>query len=172
MSYVKISDPAIIDIGAWHQLIQVVNQYGDAISSITNNFGSSLAITNTDGDNWHSTFDLGSQLINFGRATIVGVPYQDSDPDADVVLYENAASIPALTYRPFILKETNVAFPLSFSAKPVVIGTLQTNLAARTEYKVTIGNVTNNDFSITVSGFDKTAAERTVTVNWIAIGPK
>ena len=39
MPYVKISDPNIIDLAAWHQVINVINQHSDTLSAITNNFG-------------------------------------------------------------------------------------------------------------------------------------
>ena len=38
MAYIKISDPNIIDLSAWHQVINVVNQHSDSITAITNNF--------------------------------------------------------------------------------------------------------------------------------------
>ena len=38
MAYVKISDPNIIDIAAWQQMVNVVNQHTDSITAITNNF--------------------------------------------------------------------------------------------------------------------------------------
>lgn len=154
MSYVKISDPAIIDIAAWHQLIQVVNQHGDAIAAITNNFGSSLSITDTDGDNWMSTFDLGSQMIHFGRAKLTGVTSETVD------------------------------FPLSFSAKPVVVAQLRTTQSERLDLVVTTRNVISSSFDVYVrkpaqtGGISEPALDPTIAadeyynIDWIAIGPK
>ena len=48
MSYVKISDPAVIDLAAWHQVISVVNQHSDTITAITNNFGANQSYTDND----------------------------------------------------------------------------------------------------------------------------
>ena len=39
MPYVKISDPSIIDLAAWHNVITVVNQHDDLLTAITNNYG-------------------------------------------------------------------------------------------------------------------------------------
>lgn len=176
MSYVKISDPAIIDLSAWHQIIQVVNQHSDSLSALSNNFGASMAVTvPTDGDNWRSVFDLGTQILQFGKTKTTGQPTQSSDSSADVKLFANGGSTPVLTYRPFILKEGAISFAASFSQKPIVVATLSTNLVSRTEFKVTVGDITEEDFSITVSGFDKPTGNdlnRTVYVNWVAVGPK
>lgn len=151
MSYVKISNPSIIDIAAWHQLIQVVNQHSDAIASITNNFGSSLSITGTDGDDWRSTFDLGTQMIHFGRAKL-----------------DNITS-------------DTIAFPISFSAKPVVIAQYRTDIEARRDFVVTTANTYTNSFDVHIrkpaqDGGVNTApidpTGKTFYIDWIAIGPK
>lgn len=162
MSYVKISDPAIIDIAAWHQLIQVVNQHGDAIAAITNNFGSSLTVTNTQGDDWRSTFDLGSQMIHFGRAKLDNIT------------------------------NDNIEFPISFSAKPVVIAQYRTDIADRRDFVVTTANTSNSSFdlyirkpnhhtdtsgsltyaNLSVNGTPIDPTGKTFNIDWIAIGPK
>ena len=68
MAYVKISDPNIIDLAAWHQLINVVNQHSDSITAITNNFGTAGNVDWTSSAYSHQ-YDPGSQAIIFGRAT-------------------------------------------------------------------------------------------------------
>lgn len=172
MSFIKINDPAIIDLAAWHQIIQVVNQHSDSIAAITNDYGAALSVTNPiDGDNWRSVFDIGSQVIQFGRARLTGTPTQSSDGAADVKLYNSSETL-VLTYRPYFLRESGIAFAYEFSSKPIVVATLQTSLDSRTEFKVTVGDVTTDSFMTTVSGFDKPDAEKTVYVNWIAVGPK
>ena len=151
MSYVKISDPAIIDIAAWHQLIQVVNQHSDAIAAISNNFGSSLSVTGTDGDDWRSTFDLGSQMIHFGRAKLDNIT------------------------------NDNIEFPISFSAKPVVIAQYRTDTEARRDFVTTTTNTYVDSFDLYIrkpaqdSGVNATPIDptgKTLYVDWIAIGPK
>ena len=151
MSYVKIADPAILDIAAWHQLIQVVNQHSDTINSITNTFGSSLSTSSTDGDNWNSTFDLGSQIIQFGRAKLAETTSE------------------------------TVQFALSFSDKPVVIAQYRTDIESRRDFVVTTANTDISSFDLHIrkpaqSGgvseppIDPTG--KTFYIDWIAIGPK
>lgn len=152
MAYVKISDPAIIDIAAWHQLIQVVNQHSDAIAAISNNFGSSLSVTGTDGDDWRSTFDLGSQMIHFGRAKL-----------------DNITS-------------DTIEFPIGFSAKPVVIAQYRTDIEARRDYVVTTANTDLGSFDLYIrkpaqidGGANQAPIDptgKTFNIDWIAIGPK
>ena len=74
MPYVKISDPNIIDLAAWNQLINVVNQHSDSINSITNNFGT----TGTGSIDWNADnayaareFTAGSEKIVYGRIKII-----------------------------------------------------------------------------------------------------
>ena len=69
MAYIKISDPNVIDLAAWQQVINVVNQHSDSITAITNNFG----IQGTGETNWNGESDLsheydpGSQKIVYGK---------------------------------------------------------------------------------------------------------
>jgi hypothetical protein len=72
MPYIKISDPNIIDLAAWHQVINVINQHSDSITAITNNFGAQ----GTGAADWNSSkdvaseFDPGSQRIVYGRTKV------------------------------------------------------------------------------------------------------
>jgi hypothetical protein len=72
MPYVKISDPQVIDLAAWHQVINVVNQHSDSISSITNNLGGSLpeAIDFNGESDFVNSFDPGAQKILYGRTKL------------------------------------------------------------------------------------------------------
>jgi hypothetical protein len=72
MPYIKISDPNIIDLSSWHQVINVVNQHSDSITAITNNFGAQGTGT-TDWDSsadYAHEFDAGSQKIIYGRTKV------------------------------------------------------------------------------------------------------
>lgn len=153
MPYVKISDPNIIDLAAWHQLINVVNQHSDSIAALTNNFGLAW---NPDysGDDWSSAFDFGSQVIVFGKALISAIP----EESANTGIYQ--------------VYQHNVPFTTPFSGKPVMVGTLVTSVNTRRDCIITFDNVTVNDFSVYVYGLSESTTNLTLGVNWIAIGPK
>jgi hypothetical protein len=72
MPYIKISDPNIIDLAAWHQVINVINQHSDSISAITNNFGiQASSPTDWSGQNdIYEEFNPGSQKILYGKYQI------------------------------------------------------------------------------------------------------
>ena len=144
MAYVQISDPVIIDLAAWHQIINVVNQHSDSIAALSNNFGMAWSPI-PDGDNWSSPFDFGSSMIQFGRIKIATL-----------------ASPPDLNY--FEL----VDFPNNFSSKPVVVATIYSAHAGNQDGIVSIKEITNNNFVINVQNLTNNGA----LVNWIAIGPK
>jgi len=72
MPYIKISDPNIIDLAAWQQVINVVNQHSDSLTAITNNFGAQAAgVSDWNGaaDIVHE-FDPGSQKILYGKTKV------------------------------------------------------------------------------------------------------
>lgn len=158
MAYVKISDPNIIDLAAWHQLINVVNQHSDSISALTNNFGLSWN-PDYDGDNWSSAFDFGSQQIVYGRAKL-----STSD----------GATNDQYTVEPgedrYVLIENEIEFTPSFSKTPVVTATLFTNQTASFDGIVTVGAVTESSFTLRVANMPSSVDFR--IVNWIAIGAK
>lgn len=72
MPYVKISDPQVIDLAAWHQVLNVVNQHSDSISSITNNMGGSTPeLIDFNGENnFVNIFDPGAQKMLYGRTKL------------------------------------------------------------------------------------------------------
>jgi len=143
MSYVQISDPAIIDVNALHQIIQVVNEHSDSIAALTNNFGASSSITETVNGDWATTFDSGTQLIQFGRSKVT------SDGSGDV-------------------SET-VSFALDFSGTPVITATSYSNTAGNYNVNVSIRAASATGFILEAQNANATS---NFSINWIAIGPK
>jgi NADP-dependent 3-hydroxy acid dehydrogenase YdfG len=148
MPYVQISDPNIIDLASWHQVINVVNQHSDAIAALTNNFGLSWS-PDYDGDDWSSAFDFGSQIIVYGRSRVNGT-------------VDNTTTI-----------SQTINFTQPFSAKPVVTATVYTGTESRYDAVATTMDQTTSSFTLRVTNLPATVTVDTyVTVNWIAIGPK
>lgn len=145
MSYVNISDPAIIDVNTLHQIIQVVNEHSDSIAALTNNFGASSSITQTNGDDWVSTFDAGTQIIQFGRSKVT------SDSGG--------------------LVSELVDFAVDFTSKPVVIATplVSSSTTTNDDVIVTVKSLLTTGFTLNAINAGATS---TFSINWIAIGPK
>ena len=173
MPYVKISDPNIIDLAAWHQLINVVNQHSDSINSITNNFGTTGTGTiDWNADNAYAAheFSAGSEKIVYGRIKI------DTDTASsntgDQIFYGDVDF------------GDNVSGATTFSAKPIIVGTVQfghTSFSAlgTTDHNIILNifNVTKDTFSFRVTRANSSTAhplplEGYFYLNWQAIGPK
>jgi hypothetical protein len=112
MPYVKISDPNVIDLAAWHQVINVVNQHSDSISSITNNLGGeSLENIDWNGENnFVNQFDPGAQKILYGRNKLDTNVLSSTEAD-DQIFYGDI---------PFDVNGAS-----AFAAKPIVTATIQ-----------------------------------------------
>jgi hypothetical protein len=171
MPFVKISDPNIIDLAAWQQVINVVNQHTDSINAITNNFGvqaSSPGTVDWNGNNdVVQEFNSGNQKILFGRfkATVEGDLYGNQ-------MIHNTI--------PFIDDATT-----AFSARPIVTATLQFGHSSIVTLDDSNYNAVLHIFGVTAEKFDyrvsravlKTGAnEEPLTgsfyISWQAIGPK
>lgn len=153
MPYVRIPDPKIIDLSAWHQLINVVNQHSDSIAAITNDFGANYE-RDWSGDDYSVQYDVSSQKIIYGRALLKPTATNNGD-----IWYET------------------ISFSTPFSAVPVVTATiLAGNNAAVTAQQDAIVSV----YKLTAEGFSyrvlRPASYQDITsniwVNWIAIGPR
>jgi hypothetical protein len=171
MSYVKISDPSIIDLAAWHQVITVVNQHSDSLTSITNNFGQGGTPDWTQPTYSHQ-YDPGSQAIIFGRAQILA---NDVDRTPDSSAYWGTVSFADST-----------SGAGSFASIPVVTATVypgNTSGADSTTVNddiiISVYNIKQNQFSFRLHRANPTTNDNkssllseAVWVNWIAIGPK
>lgn len=171
MPYVKISDPNIIDLGAWQQVINVVNQHSDSINSITNNFG----VQGSGTVDWNSNSNIvheynpGSQKILYGRTKIVVADAQDLNTNQ--IVYGDVSFADALTGT------------TAFSARPIIAGALQfghTSIGALddTSHNIVfnIFHVTESQFSFRVTLANSTPTSNKITgtfyLNWQATGPK
>jgi hypothetical protein len=171
MPYVKISDPNIIDVAAWHQVINVVNQHSDSINAITNNFGvQGSGVVNWNGENdvVHE-FTPGSQKMLYGRNKL------------------DTADMESTTGDHTFYFDVDFADPVSgtgsFSARPIVTATISFGSTV-TPPPVTNANIVCTIMAITKDNFRVrvTAANSLVSkvvkltgffyVNWTAIGPK
>ena len=164
MSYVKISDPYVIDLTAWHQVINVVNQHSDTINAITNNFGGAGTVNYNISDYAHR-FDMGSQVILFGRAT---------STSADTPVGTGSSQM----YYNTINFADSATGTQSFSNTPIVILTAQSGggsavpTTANNDVVVSLYQVDSDKFSYRLyrPGTTKNISG-TVYVNWMAIGP-
>jgi len=168
MPYVKISDPNIIDLAAWHQVINVINQHSDSINSITNSFGvqgTGLIDWNADTDGVHE-FTVGPEKILYGR-TKIAVATATSNT-GDQIFYGD------------IDFGDNVSGATTFAAKPIVIGTIEMGSQA---FTATNHNIIFSIYGVTKDKFSFRATRATSTtsspspltgtfyLNWQAIGP-
>lgn len=176
MPYVKISDPQVIDLAAWHQVINVINQHSDSISSITNNLGGSIPeLVDFNGENnFVNIFDPGAQKILYGRTTL----------DSDVM---SSISNDQIYYGTIDFEENGQT---AFGAKPIVTGTIQFGHASiqslddkHYDFIFNIFAVTPTSFSFRVNRAiaepnNTNASTRPDTIdakfylNWSATGPK
>lgn len=172
MPYVKISDPNIIDLAAWHQLINVVNQHSDSINSITNNFG----VQGTGSIDWEADTDgvhefvMGSEKILYGRTKI----------QASTALSNTGDQI----FHGEIDFGDNVSGATTFSARPIVVGTIQFGHSTFADLTDRNHNIVYNIFGVTKNKFNFRVTRATSTtanpvplvgtfyLNWQAIGPK
>lgn len=172
MPFVKISDPNIIDLAAWQQVINVVNQHTDSINAITNNFGVSASATgpidwNADNDVVHE-FNSGTEKILYGRFKITIAT--DSTDYNDQVVYGTVDFVDDGT--------------TAFSARPIVNATVQfghSNYAALDDSNY---NAIVHIFAVTAEKFEYRISRAVINqispeeltgsfyISWQAIGPK
>lgn len=164
MPYVKISDPNVIDLAAWHQVINVINQHSDTLTAITNNFGvQGLGATDWNSSDLTHGFEAGSQKIIYGKVkidTAVATPSQDGTYFYGDIVFAN-----------------NDSGTTAFSARPIVTATVQfgnTSLpTANRELICSLYNVQPDKFSYRVN---RATGTNQLTghfyLAWNAIGPK
>jgi len=173
MPFVKISDPNIIDLAAWHQVINVVNQHTDSINSITNNFGvqgSGTVDWNSDANVVHE-YNPGPQKMLYGREKIVVGDATD--------LYGNQIVYGDISF------VDGTSGTTAFSARPIVTGTIQFGHSSITALDDTLHNIVFNIYAVTSDKFsfritranstnttNKLNANSSFYLNWQATGPK
>lgn len=169
MAYVEVPDPVVLDITAWGNLINTVNQHSSTLSSITDNLGSS-----TSNVNWESatelvaTYSLGNQKIVYGRTRV--------DFDETNTQYTTNKNL----YWGEIPFTSN-----SFKAKPIVTVTVQNGATSINDTSDASANAICSTFAVNKDSFSYrimnsrshagsgTAIPLTghLYINWTAIGP-
>lgn len=172
MPFVKISDPNIIDLAAWHQVINVVNQHTDSINAITNNFGVKNAGAiewNADNDVVHE-YNPGTEKILYGRIKIDTTSTGTSNINNKQIFYGTV---------PFVDN-----YSTAFSGKPIVIATPNSgrtsiNTAGSENHNpiVTLFGINQYEFSYRVTRAISTPTTPQILtgniyISWQAIGPK
>jgi hypothetical protein len=183
MPYIKISDPNIIDLTAWQQVINVINQHSDTLSAITNNFG----LQGSQQTDWnglkeiYEEFNAGSQKILYGKFTI-----NTTGENKDKQLNSNGMFYQKVDF------ENDGPGTTSFAAKPIVVvtpslvGNFQPPTSKNSGLVCTVIATTQTDFTLRVMKSREFAADEVTgstseenpkpvgffDINWIAIGPK
>lgn len=163
MSYVKISDPAIIDLAGIQQIISVVNQHSDYLNVLINRFGTIVTPDWTAADA-QGIYDPATHNIAFGKATIEADEENiNTVPSNNKVFYEKSFEYNGIT----------------FSEKPYVTLSLDNSfgsLSGQLDIMLSLHNVTTGGFVVRAarSGFynNKQTIDNKIQINWIAIGPR
>ena len=145
MAYVKISDPQVIDLAAWQQVINVVNQHSDSIDSVTNNLGSAAptGIDYNGSSGFVNQFDPGSQKMLYGKVKLV--PNEMSYISNRQIYYGDID---------FVDESGTTAF----SANPIVTGTIQFGHA-------NIGDINDNHYDFIFNIFGVTTSKFSFRIN-------
>lgn len=158
MPYIKISDPNIIDLAAWHQVINVVNQHSESIDVLTNTTGVAFNPSYDQDGGWQTVYDPANQMIQYG------VIKMDST---------NNIGIPDSSYTFY---EEEVILPATYSSNPAVVVTnsSQSTTSGKADWNVTISSVSPDRFKVKLVNATKTAITGTwsIKVFWTAIGPR
>jgi hypothetical protein len=176
MPYIKISDPNIIDLAAWHQVINVINQHSDSITAITNNFGAQgSGSTEWNGANdIANEYDPGSQKIIYGKTKVSSEMSSVSNEHMMYVEIDFADAVSGAT---------------AFSAKPVITATASFGSTAnppvpsagKENVICTVSAIQPDKFILRLVNAQSTAAKpvklftgagQYFYVSWMAIGPK
>lgn len=174
MGYVKISDPNILDIAAWQQLINVVNQHSDSITALTNSFnGTSGGTTDWNASSFSHVWDPGSQAMVYGKVTLVVAT------DGSVTSPAGAQTLNKVYYGTASFSDSTISSTFQFSSPPVVTATLYSGASSTTGVSstnsacnVTVYNVTTSGFSWRIASASTTAPKGTIPFYWQAVGPR
>lgn len=171
MPYIKISDPNIIDLAAWHQVINVINQHSDSITAITNNFGAQGSGT-TDWNgaaNIAHQYDPGSQKIIYGKFKLDTSTASSTNNDhmfyADIDLVDSVSGTTAFSAKPIVT--ATASFGSTATPPPSTNAGVICTVIAVQEDKFTVRVV--NSRSTTTTPVPLTGY---FYINWMAIGPK
>ena len=168
MAYIKISDPDIIDIAAFQQIVNVINQHSDNITALTNNFNG-IGSQNTDwtAANWSHIWDPGSQALVYGKI------------QADTSTASFVGSSPKTYYGSGSFSDATISSTFQFSSIPVVTATLYSGHSAAGTVSTVNGQCNISIYDITTSGFKWRISSNSTTsptgifyIMWTAAGPR
>lgn len=176
MPYIKISDPNIIDLAAWQQVINVVNQHSDSITAITNNFGSQAAGVsdwNSANDIVHE-FDPGSQKILYGKTKIdptVGSVNDDHMLFLEIDMTPESSGASAFSAKPVITATATFGSTLNPPTANNLRESVICTISAVSEDKFIV-RVVNSRSTLTKPVPLFTGSNQFFYISWMAIGPK
>ena len=164
MAYVKISDPAIMDLSGIQQIINVVNQHSDYLNALVNRFGANYVPDWTQ-PNVQANFDIATSNIVYGKVTIT--------PDDD-------ATVPT-SGRIYYSKNVTFDTGISFSEIPNVIITnnnIDNEIYGNVDIVASIHNCSTTGFTIRIyragikqgTQAQKDSITTNVELNFIAVG--
>jgi len=175
MGYVKITDPNIIDIGAWQQLINTVNQHSDSITALTNSFdGTSGGNTDYNATSFAKIWDPGSQAIVYGKGTLVITANGGVTSSAPA----GAQVLDGVYYGSGSFSDPVTSSSFQFSSPPVVVATLQAGAgspvsASLSTAIITVNTVTTSGFNWRITGIVPSPhGPLTLPFYWTAVGPR
>lgn len=174
MGYVKITDPNIIDITAWQQVINTLNQHSDSITALTNNFAGAGFPTDYGQSQFSVVYDPGSQAIVYGKVTLVVAENGGVGSGST-----SGCQYSAGTYYGTASFSDSTGALFQYSQNPMVTATLQAGGTATPPSNsfstaiITVSNITTAGFSWRVTGITASkTGPLTLPINWIAVGPR
>lgn len=162
MAYVKISDPAIMDLAGIQQIINVVNQHSEYLNVLINKLNLNNA-PSWDSDDFDALNDLATTTIAFGKRKI-----RDNDED-------ETGGTPS---KKFYARSVTFGSGVSFSQPPRIIATVDNSehsYNTQLDFIVSVHDVTSSGFTIRLmraGAQGKQILDNDILVNWIAIGPR
>jgi len=187
MAYVKISDPNIIDISAWQQLINVVNQHSDSITALSNNFnGVGSSQVDWSSATWSHVWDPGSQALVYGKIQVVtsSATYVNKSASGSGTqgIQGTNSSTSKVFYGTASFSDPTVSSIFQFSSIPIVTATLYSGhnssgpvSVVNSSCIVTIYNITTSGFNWRISSASGSSADTptgTFYIMWTAAGPR
>jgi hypothetical protein len=158
---VKITNPNIIDLAAWQEVVNEINTVSDKVDSIVTTYGTGSPNDSdwTRGATREHEFNLGSQRIVSGRYRFVSA---DEEYDADTKAF----------YGP-------IAFGTAFAAEPIITATIEfgnpdlpINPANRGAALVIYNGSSSGFHYKLINSGSTTKLGGSFYINWMAIGPR
>jgi len=156
---VEITNPNIIDLAAWQQVVNEINYVSDRVDNLITNYGAG-----SSGDKEWAGFSTTTHEFNLGTQKIITGRYRfvHTDEEFDGNLF----------YGP-------ISYGTAFSSKPIITATIEySNPAlpknpANTNVVLAIYDADTSGFSYRmINAGSSTKLAGTFYINWMAIGPR